>query len=241
MHLLQFSTSHYCRKARLALGYKGCDYTVENLTPGFHAFKVKPLTGLTTVPVLSIDGSSDSSPDSSSDPSPGRDGTVFPEAIGDSSRIVAYLERRFPDPPLLPDAPDDRDRALQLEDWLDESIGTATRFVYYQYRATDGKAIDPSPLSAVIIAIVRQQQGINAASAGLAADRLDLALPWIVDRWKADASLVGDRLSVADLTAAALLSPLALIPHYRDTYPILFARIADIHARCNEPLPPGLA
>ncbi|WRH66879.1 MAG: glutathione S-transferase N-terminal domain-containing protein [Planktothrix sp. GU0601_MAG3] len=49
MLLLQFSTSHYCRKARLALGYKGVSYQVENLTPGLHTLKLKPLTGLTTV------------------------------------------------------------------------------------------------------------------------------------------------------------------------------------------------
>ncbi|MGD1901981.1 MAG: glutathione S-transferase family protein [Geitlerinemataceae cyanobacterium] len=228
MHLLQFSTSHYCRKARLALGYKGCDYITENLTPGLHALRVKPLTGLTTLPVLLLERDS---------PDPD---AVTLEAIGDSSRILAYLERHFPEPPLLPDDPSDRDRALQLEDWLDESIGTATRIVYYQYRATDGRAIDPSPLSLAIIAIVRQQQGINAASAKLAAERLDLALPWIDDRWQCRGFLVGDRPSVADLTAAALLSPLALIPRYRDAYPALFDRIVEIHDRCNEPTPPDL-
>ncbi|MCY7272430.1 MAG: glutathione S-transferase N-terminal domain-containing protein, partial [Phormidesmis sp. CAN_BIN44] len=42
MLLLQFSTSHYCRKARLALGYKQVSYQVENLTPGLHALKLKP-------------------------------------------------------------------------------------------------------------------------------------------------------------------------------------------------------
>jgi glutathione S-transferase len=58
MLLLQFSTSHYCRKARLALGYKNISYTVNNLTPGLHALKIKPLTGLTTTPVLlpEVDG-----------------------------------------------------------------------------------------------------------------------------------------------------------------------------------------
>ena len=52
MLLLQFSTSHYCRKARLALGYKGISYQVKNLTPGLHLLEIKPLTGLSTVPVL---------------------------------------------------------------------------------------------------------------------------------------------------------------------------------------------
>ncbi|NJR65297.1 MAG: hypothetical protein HC772_08235, partial [Leptolyngbyaceae cyanobacterium CRU_2_3] len=59
--------------------------------------------------------------------------------------------------------------------------------------------------------------------------------------WHQQEYLVGDRLTAADLTAAALLSPLALIPSYRQNYPWLFDRIAQIHQRCGEPAPPGLA
>jgi hypothetical protein len=36
---------------------------------------------------------------------------------------------------------------------------------------------------------------------------------------------------------AALLSPLGLIPAYRQAYPWLFERIVDIHQLCHEPLP----
>ncbi|TAF54824.1 MAG: glutathione S-transferase family protein [Oscillatoriales cyanobacterium] len=229
MHLLQFSTSHYCRKARLALGYKGCAYTIENLTPGLHLLKLKPLTSLTTVPVL-LETIEDHN--SNCNPSP----TV----IADSSRILAYLDQHYPHPRLIPENRDQRDRALQLEDWIDESIGTATRFVYYQYRATEGKAIDPSWMSLAVIAIVRRQYGIHPKTVKQAAERLDLALPWIDRTWQTQSWLVGDALSVADIAAAALLSPLALIPTYRETYPSLFERIAAIHALCHEPLPPGL-
>jgi hypothetical protein len=41
-----------------------------------------------------------------------------------------------------------------LEDWLDESIGIATRFVYYEFRAGAGKQIDPSVLSQLVIHIM---------------------------------------------------------------------------------------
>jgi hypothetical protein len=37
--------------------------------------------------------------------------------------------------------------AWMLEDWLDESIGIATRFVYYEFRVRAGKQIDPSGAS----------------------------------------------------------------------------------------------
>ncbi|NET01871.1 MAG: glutathione S-transferase family protein [Sphaerospermopsis sp. SIO1G2] len=221
MLLLQFSTSHYCRKARLALGYKQIDYQVENLSPGLHIFKLKPLTGLTTLPVLlpQIAGK--------------------PAAIGDSSEIIKFLESEQPEPPLL-FTDQQQTEALMLEDWLDESIGTATRFIYYHFRAGEGKTIDSSLSSQIVISIVRKQYGINDASVKLASNRLENALAELSHRWQKSQYLVGERLSVADITAAALLSPLALIPMYRSQYPWLFERIAEIHQLCSEPLPPGL-
>lgn len=222
MLLLQFSTSHYCRKARLALGYKHLPYTVENLTPGLHAFKLQPLTGTTTVPVLvpQLAGQ--------------------PEAIADSTHIFEFLDTYQPDPPLYPSDPTLRLETQILEDWLDESIGTATRFVYYDYRAKEGKQLDPSLVSQAVIQIVRRQYGMNPARVRLAAARLTQALAFLERRWLPTCFLVGDRLSAADITAAALLSPLARLPYYRQAYPWLFEPIAEVHRCCEAALPPGL-
>jgi len=222
MLLLQFSTSHYCRKARLALGYKQISYQVENLTPGLHALKLRPLTGLTTIPVLLPQQAGE------------------PEAIADSTRIFKYLEIYRPEPNLFLASLEQQTEAWLLEDWLDESIGTATRFVYYDFRAGAGKQIDPSLFSQVLIQIVRRQYGITPAAVELAESRLENAIAFLSQRWQTSYYLVGDRLSVADLTAAALLSPLALIPQYRENHPWLFDRIAQIHQLCGEPLPPGM-
>jgi hypothetical protein len=52
-----------------------------------------------------------------------------------------------------------------LEDWLDENIGIATRFVYYEFRVGAGKQIDPSVLSQLVMQLARSQFGINPASA----------------------------------------------------------------------------
>jgi glutathione S-transferase len=222
MLLLQFSTSHYCRKARLALGYKQIDYDVQNLTPGIHAFKLRPLTGLTTVPVLLPQLKEQ------------------PAVVADSTEIFKFLESYQPSPPLfLPDAQQQRE-AWMLEDWLDESLGTATRFVYYDFRAGEGKNIDPSISSQLVIQVVRHQYGINKAAVDLAAGRLQRGLEMLRSRWSESSYLVSESLSVADLAAAALLSPLALIPQYRQDHPWLFERIVQIHQICGEPLPPGV-
>jgi len=218
MLLLQFSTSHYCRKARLALGYKQIPYQVENLTPGLHIFRVKPLSGKKTVPVLLPQQKN------------------CPAVVADSTEIIRFLEAYQPHPPLYLEDDLQQQEALRLEDYFDESIGTATRFVYYQFRAHEGKYIDPSWMSQIVIATVRSQYGINADSTKLAAQRIDQAIALLSKFWQ-DGYLIGDRFSVADLAAAALLAPLGLIPAYRRGYPWLFERITEIHQLCHEPLP----
>ncbi|MEA5551444.1 glutathione S-transferase family protein [Anabaena cylindrica UHCC 0172] len=236
MLLLQFSTSHYCRKARLALGYKQISFQVENLTPGLHILKLKPLTGLTTMPVLlpQIKGQPQAIPRS-------RFSTRrYANAIADSTQIIKFLESYQPEPALFLTNHEQQTEALMLEDWLDESIGTATRFVYYHFRAGEGKQIDPSLFSQMVISVVRKQYGINDATVELATNRLATALAELSIRWQKSEYLVGGSLSVADITAAALLSPLALIPQYRQGYPWLFERIVQIHQLCGEQLPPGL-
>lgn len=222
MLLLQFSTSHYCRKARLALGYKKVNYQVANLTPGLHILKVKPITGLTTVPVLL--------------PTPEN----VNSGVGDSTRIFHYLEDHYPDPSYTVSEANKNRYAWLLEDWLDESIGTATRFVYYHWRANEGKFVNPSLSSQLVINIVRRQYGITPAAVELAKQRLENAIN-VLSPWEKQPFLVGDTLTVADIAAAALLSPLALIPDYKDNYPWLFQRVAEIHEQCGEALPPGLA
>jgi glutathione S-transferase len=218
MLLLQFSTSHYCRKARLALGYKQIPFQVENLTPGLHILRVKPLSGSKTVPVLLPQQKN------------------CPAVVADSTEIIRFLEAYKPEPPLYLEDDAQQQEALRLEDYFDESIGTAARFVYYQFRANEGKQIDPSWMSQIVIAIVRSQYGINANSAKIAEKKIGDAIAMLSEFWQ-DGYLIGDRFSVADLTAAALLSPLGLMPAYRQTYPWLFARIAEIHQLCHEPLP----
>jgi glutathione S-transferase len=139
---------------------------------------------------------------------------------------------------MLPDA-SKQTQAWLLEDWLDESIGTATRFIYYHFRAEKGKYIDSSLFSQMVINIVRHQYNITPATVELASERLKNAMN-VLSYWQYQPYLVGESLSVADLTASALLSPLGLIPEYRQDYPWLFEKIIAIHQICGEKLPAGL-
>src|SRR5262249_3622999 len=86
------------------------------LLPGPHAPVALWLTGQKQVPVLRLDG----------------------RTINDSTRIIDELERRFPDPPLLPTDEAQRKRALELEEHFDYEIGPPVRRVLFPVILLDG-------------------------------------------------------------------------------------------------------
>jgi glutathione S-transferase len=204
--LRHIEISHYNEKARWALAYKGVEHERRAPVPGAHMIVALWLTRgrHKTVPVLQLDG----------------------EAIGDSSAIIAALERRCPDPPLYPEDPAERRRALELEDFFDEELAPHSRlFVFHE--ATR----DPATIQRFVIDVLPprlRDSGPARAGAmryfsafaglryGVKSDRAaELARSKIFaafDRLEAELGdgeyLVGDRFTVADLTAAALFYPL---------------------------------
>src|SRR5262245_22604616 len=99
--------SHFSEKVRWALDYKGIPHVRRVLGPDY-LIRAWRATGRGTLPILFPDG---------------QDG----RAIGDSTHIIAALEERHPDPPLYPADAAARERALALEDDLDETLGPALR------------------------------------------------------------------------------------------------------------------
>src|SRR6266571_3339638 len=105
--LWQLKVSHYNEKARWALDYKCVSHVRRTAEPGRHRLIAQRLTGASTFPVMLHDG----------------------EAIGDSTQIIEALERRYPDPPLYPRDPEERRRALEIEDFFDEELGPYMRLL----------------------------------------------------------------------------------------------------------------
>ena len=64
------------------------------------------------------------------------------EAIGDSTAIIAALERRFPDPPLYPEDPAERSRALELEEFFDEELGPHLRLLAFHEATKDPASVE---------------------------------------------------------------------------------------------------
>ena len=221
--LWQFRASHFNEKARWALDWKGIRHERRSLLPGPHAPVVMWLTGQKSVPVLQIDG----------------------ETVPDSTRIIAALERRQPGPALYPTDDAARRRALELEEFFDDEIGVhLRRFVFNAVlpdadftadlmtpgfgSITKGVYRALFPLTRMVM---RFDMGIDDEAAGRSRDRVDAALDRLEREIQPSGYLVGDGFTVADLTAAALLSPLANPPEYPYAQPPATKAVQDIRDR----------
>jgi glutathione S-transferase len=208
--LWHIPVSHFNEKVRWALDYKGIAHRRKVLGPDY-LIRVWRATGRGTLPVLHLDG----------------------RAIGDSTRIIAALEERYPQPSLYPRDPAARARALAIEDDLDEHLGPALRaaFVTPLFRQDPDIALRAltsgmpdkayrtlRPLLRVFPAFYRLRHRIKDAQ--LEADRATVkaALDRVEQQRQGRAYLVGEEFTVADLTAAALLSPLLQPPEIQ--YPL---------------------
>jgi glutathione S-transferase len=195
--LWHITFSNYNEKARWALDYKGVRYRLRGAPLGMHPLYAWRLGGGRTFPLLQLDG----------------------EAIGDSTRIIAELERRHPDPPLYPDDPAERARALELEDFFDEHAGHEVRRVALTHAARnpDFAATAAIPragavrlaafkLAAIPMgALMRRYYGVSNASVERAWELLAAAVDRFRRELRPSGYLAGDGFSVADLTFAALV------------------------------------
>ena len=208
--LWQFRFSHYNEKVRWALDWKGIPHVRRSLVPGFHIPRVLWLTGQKSVPVLVRDG----------------------QTITDSTRIIAALEARHPDPPLYPHEEALRTRALALEEFFDEELGPYVRRALFHELLADpdycaamfttgtgaGTQRTYRALFPALRAAMKADMRIDAASAAAARTRIDAALDRLERELQPSGYLAGDTFTIADLTAAALLSPLVTPPEY--PYPL---------------------
>jgi glutathione S-transferase len=207
--LWQIEISHYAEKARWALDYKEIPHVRRSPLPGTHIPIALFLThgAQPTIPVLQMDG----------------------RAIGDSTAIIAALDAKHLDRPLYPSKPQERSRALELEDWFDENLGPHSRLLPFYELIQEPELFGevaaenvPDPLAKakpVVGAYGRvytslrwganKSEDAQRAREGIVAafDKLEFELE------KGNGEfLVGEGLTVADVTAASLFYPIVVPP-----------------------------
>ena len=167
--------------------------------------------------------------------------------------MIAALEERYPEPPLYPADPEQRRRALELEDFFDEELGPHMRLLAFHElrndperfatlmeadrsrparegrpaRSPSTRAPTPTCASASPTPRTRRWRGPRSSPPSTASKRSSAASEY----------LVGDSFSVADLTAASLFYPLVLpdegpVPNDEPTPP---AGLEDFRAPLGRP------
>ncbi len=204
--LITIPFSHYCEKARWILDATGVAYREEPHVPVAHLRATRRVGGK-TVPVLVH-------------------GDVI---LRDSSDIARHAEALAPEERrLVPAEKDARVRVLAIEDELDETLGVDARLLAYWHTLGDettargfmGRMMRlRSPLAQRVAAamfrtMIYRVYRVSAESARRAEARVRSTFARLGEALEKDRYLVAGRFTLADLTLAALASPLLGPPEH---------------------------
>ena len=203
--LWHFRLSHFNEKVRWALDYKKIEHRKVDWPPGLQVGPALLRTGQRQLPIMCIDGS----------------------WIHDSTAIIARLEERQPLPRLYPEDPELKQQALAWEDELDIDLGPATRALIFNATlrrpvALVREAVPFKPpffeLGLAVMAPGLQAAGAVARAVGIPENRNRDIVASVLEKIEARIEdhdyLVGDEFTVADLTAASLMSPIMEVAEF---------------------------
>lgn len=203
--------SHYAEKARWALDLTGLPYVEERHLPLFHRLKTRPVGGR-SVPVLVVEG----------------------KAHTESADIVDWASANGAN--LIPAHAGLRSTTLELERWLDLELGPhARRWAYAELLRSPALlnrcvAAEVPPLQSVLTPLwmsivrpmIRRAFRITPESAARSLERVDEVFRSVADKLDAGSGwLVGGAFTAADLTFAALASPVILPTRFGGALPRL--------------------
>jgi glutathione S-transferase len=201
LRLHTITLSHFSEKIRFLLTAAGIPHLEVPLVPFFHVVPAILSGGRTTVPFLHVDG----------------------KRIQDSTRILLWLDAHRGPLALLPKEPTERRETLAVENRFDE---VGDHVVRYAYSTTldDRESVirywtlDATPRQAALIRrrfgvlrwIFRRKLGMSARNVERSRAVVERGLDFIDSRLTAGHRyLATEQLTLADITAAALLAPLA--------------------------------
>lgn len=200
--LHQFEFSHFNEKVRWALDYKNIAHTRQSYLPGPHKPFIKRLSGTEQTPVLEYGE----------------------KVIAGSAAIIDTLEKETPTPALYPADPELRAQALAIQARFDAELGPATRTILFCELVNEADylcAMFARKASATKRFLYRATfplaRGMIAKANGTtdpenvkqAFNIVESALSEIETSSKDTGYIIGDAFSIADLTAASLLAPIA--------------------------------
>jgi glutathione S-transferase len=196
LELYQFELSQYSEKVRLILDYKGLEYRKIEVTPGVGQIELMQKSGKRQVPVL-------------------KDGETY---IADSTEIAFYLERKYPEKPIIPEKPVAKGQCLLIEEWADESIGIKGRKAFIgalnqnqNFRTSVLPKETPDLVKNIVSAIPGEVLDVLGTGVGFGGDAVKEAKKGLQQDLEAlslilanQPYLVGDTPTLADFAVAGL-------------------------------------
>jgi glutathione S-transferase len=197
LELYQFELSHFSEKVRLILDYKRLAYRKIEVVPGMGQLDLFRISGQRQVPVL-------------------KDGNTV---IADSTAIALYLDKKYPDRPIVPTNPQQKATCLLLEQWADDSIGSKGRKILFESLRNSNLRTSilpigtPDVLKNLIGSIPSSAVDVLGLGLGLTPDSMraakaemhrSLESVCLLLAQNSGAYLTGDTPTLADLTVAGL-------------------------------------
>lgn len=220
--LYQLPISHYCEKVRLALEWKGINYQVVNVNP------------LTRRQMRHLQVSSGAVFPTIEDDTHPNEKTGQPTVLSDSSPILRWLDEFYPQGPRLFPGDSGRQREIyhQLVE-LDTALGIPARRLGYTQLLLEC----PDRLAGILLGkkslllrlpgsahvaghvlglMLCRRFDLHRCEAEGVYEALHLYLQGLARRLQQRSWLMGEELTAADLTLAALIRPLKIVPFFRD-------------------------
>ena len=204
--LYQFRHSAFCLKTRMALHAKKLQYRVEEVSPGIGQFEIFKISGQKQVPIIVDDNN---------------------QIISDSSNICEYINKKNEHNPLYPEDSLLFAQCKLIEDWADTTMASTCRKALIKSAIENPQlrtALLPDEIPSSVKGFVDKLpfKNLSKISNVVLSSRDNLELQKILEALSKSLInkkyIIGDNLSIADISIAAQLS---LLKFPKSSGPIL--------------------
>tara|TARA_Y100001968_G_C19453506_1_gene770423 strand:- start:12674 stop:13405 length:732 start_codon:yes stop_codon:yes gene_type:complete len=192
--LYQFRHSAFCLKTRMALHAKKLVYRVEEVKPGIGQIEIFKISGQKQLPVIMDDNN---------------------QIISDSTNICEYIDKKNGNNPLYPNDPMHFSQSKLIEDWADTTMATVCKKALIKSALENPKlrvALLPEDIPASIKNIFNKLplNNLNKISNVILSDKSNIEFQKILESLSKSLInkkfLIGNQLSIADISVASQLS-----------------------------------
>ncbi len=195
LELHQFRHSPFCLKVRMALAAKELEYRAVEITPAIGQLSIFQKTGQKKLPVL-FDKET---------------------TICESSSIIRYLEQLKSEQRLIPENSKEESQAKIIKNCADTTLANSIRTLFIQEVMKDSELLSSLFSNGIPLSVKNFLQKIPLNLAGRisefvnhqAKETLKLNLAFLTTLLKDENWIIGNQMSIADISVAAHLSLLS--------------------------------